>query len=84
MYLISAIQIILNAWTINKQQQVKLILTEIPLVLTTGSASCAAETSSLSVSICRKLYDPRKWGFDDQDDLKKKKEFLLETLFWKC
>jgi hypothetical protein len=60
MYLILPFKSLLKIQRINKQQQVKLIHTEIPLLLVTGSASCAAETFSLSVSMLLKLYDPRK------------------------
>ena len=48
--------------------------TEIPLLLFTGSDNWAAETPILSVSMLRKLYDPRKCGFDDQEDLTRNKQ----------
>jgi hypothetical protein len=39
------------------------------LLLVKGSASCDARAPSLSDAMLRKLYEPQKWGFDDQDDL---------------
>lgn len=39
------------------------------LSLINGSARCDANTPSVSDVMLRKLYEPRKWGFDDQHDL---------------